>query len=275
MHDYLPIVEQETFYTCASGGLGHGLPAAIGVAMGRPGAKVIAILGDGSSMYSIQGLWSAAQNALPIAFVIVKNGTLRGAQRVRPSFPHVAAARNPAAAARLLRTGTQSGRASGERDERRAARRCIARSVQLGRADARRGRSGAERHEHQSADRQQGCECRRGATFERINPLTGEIATRAAAASVADAHAAADAAHAAFASWSDTGPTQRGRCCCVPRKSCSERAPLFIGNDAERNRRDTALSGIQHNAGSEHAAGSSGVDDACMRPGYSIGSPVS
>ena len=75
MHDHLPIVEQETFYTCASGGLGHGLPAAIGVAMSRRDAKVIAILGDGSSMYSIQGLWSAAQHALPIAFVIVKNGT--------------------------------------------------------------------------------------------------------------------------------------------------------------------------------------------------------
>lgn len=75
LHDHLPIIEQETFYTCASGGLGHGLPAAVGVAMGRPGAKVIAILGDGSSMYSIQGLWSAAQNALPIAFVIVRNGT--------------------------------------------------------------------------------------------------------------------------------------------------------------------------------------------------------
>jgi benzoylformate decarboxylase len=69
------MIEQDAFYTCASGGLGHGLPAAIGVAMGRPERKVIAVLGDGSSMYSIQGLWSAAQNALPIAFVIVKNGT--------------------------------------------------------------------------------------------------------------------------------------------------------------------------------------------------------
>jgi benzoylformate decarboxylase len=42
--------------------------------MGKPGAKVIAILGDGSSMYSIQGLWSAARRQLPVAFVIVKNG---------------------------------------------------------------------------------------------------------------------------------------------------------------------------------------------------------
>lgn len=74
MHDHLPIVEENGFYTCASGGLGHGLPAAIGVALGRPGERVIALLGDGSAMYAIQGLWSAAQLKLPIAFVIINNG---------------------------------------------------------------------------------------------------------------------------------------------------------------------------------------------------------
>jgi len=74
MHDYLPILERDTFYTCASGGLGHGLPAAVGVALGRPGEKVIALLGDGSSMYSIQGLYTAAQLKLPITFIIVNNG---------------------------------------------------------------------------------------------------------------------------------------------------------------------------------------------------------
>jgi benzoylformate decarboxylase len=74
MHDHLPILEADSFYTCASGGLGHGLPAAVGVALARRDRKVIALLGDGSSMYSIQGLWSAAELGLPIAFVIVKNG---------------------------------------------------------------------------------------------------------------------------------------------------------------------------------------------------------
>ena len=74
MHDYLPITVRDGFYTCASGGLGFGLPAAVGVALGRPGQPVIAIIGDGSSMYSIQGLWSAAQLGLPVAFIIVKNG---------------------------------------------------------------------------------------------------------------------------------------------------------------------------------------------------------
>lgn len=73
MHDYLPILERDTFYTCASGGLGYGLPAAVGVALARRGEKIIALLGDGSSMYSIQGLWTAAQLKLPITFIIVNN----------------------------------------------------------------------------------------------------------------------------------------------------------------------------------------------------------
>jgi acyl-CoA reductase-like NAD-dependent aldehyde dehydrogenase/ABC-type branched-subunit amino acid transport system ATPase component len=48
-----------------------------------------------------------------------------------------------------------------------------------------------------------------GRTFERIDPFTGQIATRAAAASVADAIAAADAAAAAFPAWSALGPNER------------------------------------------------------------------
>jgi benzoylformate decarboxylase len=74
MQRHLPILQSETFYTCSSGGLGHAMPAAVGVALGKPGKKVIALLGDGSAMYSIQALWSAAQLQLPITFIIVNNG---------------------------------------------------------------------------------------------------------------------------------------------------------------------------------------------------------
>jgi benzoylformate decarboxylase len=73
MHDYLPILRPDSFFTCASGGLGHGLPAAIGVSLGQPTRKTIAVLGDGSSMYAIQGLWTATQFDLPVSFVIVNN----------------------------------------------------------------------------------------------------------------------------------------------------------------------------------------------------------
>lgn len=73
MHARLPIFESETFYTMCSGGLGWGLPAAAGVALGKPGERVIALVGDGSSMYAIQALWSASQLGLPVATVVLKN----------------------------------------------------------------------------------------------------------------------------------------------------------------------------------------------------------
>ena len=71
-HDTLPIVREGGFYTCASGGLGYSLPAAVGVAAGQPD-KVIAILGDGSAMYTIQGLFSAREERADVSFVIVNN----------------------------------------------------------------------------------------------------------------------------------------------------------------------------------------------------------
>jgi benzoylformate decarboxylase len=71
-HDTLPIVREGGFYTCASGGLGYSLPASIGVALGQ-NDKVIAILGDGSSMYTIQGLFAAFQEQANVSFVILNN----------------------------------------------------------------------------------------------------------------------------------------------------------------------------------------------------------
>ena len=76
-HDTLPIVREGGFYTCASGGLGYSLPAAVGVALGNnfggQGDKVIAILGDGSAMYTVQGLFSAFQEQANVSFVILNN----------------------------------------------------------------------------------------------------------------------------------------------------------------------------------------------------------
>jgi len=86
MHDHLPILESETFYTMCSGGLGYGLPAAVGVALAKPGKKVIGLVGDGSAMYSIQALWTAAQFALPITFVILKNRRYAALQEFAPTF---------------------------------------------------------------------------------------------------------------------------------------------------------------------------------------------
>lgn len=73
IHTYLPIRQSGTFFTGASGGLGYGLPAAVGIALADPSRRVICLLGDGSCMYSIQGLWTAVQHALPITFVVLNN----------------------------------------------------------------------------------------------------------------------------------------------------------------------------------------------------------
>ncbi|MFD0788366.1 thiamine pyrophosphate-dependent enzyme, partial [Micromonospora azadirachtae] len=56
------------------GGLGFGLPAAAGLRMGDPTRPVVAVLGDGSSLYGIQGLWSAARYGCGALFVVLSNG---------------------------------------------------------------------------------------------------------------------------------------------------------------------------------------------------------
>jgi benzoylformate decarboxylase len=86
MQQYLPITRSEGYFTMDSGGLGFGMPAAIGIALGRPGARVICIVGDGSSMYSIQALWSASQWKLPITFVIINNRRYAALQNFASQF---------------------------------------------------------------------------------------------------------------------------------------------------------------------------------------------
>ncbi len=86
MHEHLPMLERDAFHTCASGGLGHGVPAAVGVALARPGRKVICIAGDGSAMYSIQGLWSAVETGAPVAFVIINNASYRALEEFGRRF---------------------------------------------------------------------------------------------------------------------------------------------------------------------------------------------
>lgn len=61
----------------ASGGIGWGLPAAVGVALANPDRPVVCFSGDGSAMYSIQALWTAVHHDLPLTVVLVNNGGYR------------------------------------------------------------------------------------------------------------------------------------------------------------------------------------------------------
>ena len=69
--------EPGRYYRIRGGAIGWGLPAALGVALARPEQPVVAVVGDGSSMYTIQALWSALHHRLPVTWVICNNGTYR------------------------------------------------------------------------------------------------------------------------------------------------------------------------------------------------------
>jgi benzoylformate decarboxylase len=87
MHDHLPFDRPASFYTCASGGLGHGLPAAVGMALARATRqRVVALVGDGSAMYGIQALWSAAQLGVPLTIVVVHNARYRALDEFAEHF---------------------------------------------------------------------------------------------------------------------------------------------------------------------------------------------
>jgi benzoylformate decarboxylase len=90
MQKFMPMRGQDSFYTMASGGLGYSLPAAVGMALGQSERRTVCLIGDGSAMYSIQALWTAAQRKLPLTVVVVNNAGY-GAMR---SFSQVMQVRN-------------------------------------------------------------------------------------------------------------------------------------------------------------------------------------
>ncbi|WP_432169378.1 benzoylformate decarboxylase [Streptomyces sp. 1222.5] len=64
-----------SYYFPAAGGLGFGLPGAVGVAMAQPGRPVVGVIGDGSANYGITALWTAARHQVPLTVVLLRNGT--------------------------------------------------------------------------------------------------------------------------------------------------------------------------------------------------------
>ncbi len=62
------------FLSAAMGGLGFAMPAAMGLKMACPDRPVVAVVGDGSSMYSCQSLWSAQHYSVGVVFIVLSNG---------------------------------------------------------------------------------------------------------------------------------------------------------------------------------------------------------
>ena len=69
--------DPQSYFGLRGGGIGWGLPAAIGVKIALPDRPVVALIGDGSAMYTCQGLWTAAHYHIDAVFVILNNSSYR------------------------------------------------------------------------------------------------------------------------------------------------------------------------------------------------------
>ena len=98
LHRLLPARRPRGFVSAAMGGLGFALPAAIGLRMADPSRPVVAVVGDGSSLYAIQALWTAAAEGVGVVVVVLANGRYAvmdrlaeasGSKPVWPAFDEV------------------------------------------------------------------------------------------------------------------------------------------------------------------------------------------
>ena len=110
--------DPQSFFGLRGGGIGWGLPASIGVKIALPDRPVIALVGDGSAMYTCQALWTAARYKVGVVFVIFNNTSYRILKQRA-----VRAARLRGAARHLCRHGAER---AGDRFRRARAfaRRC-------------------------------------------------------------------------------------------------------------------------------------------------------
>ena len=69
--------DAKSFFGLRGGGIGWGLPAALGVRLALRDRPVLALVGDGSAMYTAQGFWTAARESLAVVFVVINNLSYR------------------------------------------------------------------------------------------------------------------------------------------------------------------------------------------------------
>ena len=79
----MDLAHQGSYYFPASGGLGFGLPAAVGAQLAHPDRRVIGLIGDGSANYGITALWTAARHRVPVSHRHPQERHVRRAALVR------------------------------------------------------------------------------------------------------------------------------------------------------------------------------------------------
>jgi benzoylformate decarboxylase len=94
---FFELKDPGTYFYAKGGSLGLGVPEAVGVKLAHPDRQVLCAVGDGSALYSIQALWTAAHYRLAVVFVIFNNSSymilkgglmaMKGASAARGVFP--------------------------------------------------------------------------------------------------------------------------------------------------------------------------------------------
>ncbi len=74
LRNKLRLSQPGSYYFSASGGLGFGLSAAVGVQLAQPQRQVVCVLGEGSAQYAITAFWTAAAYNVPVKFLVLRNG---------------------------------------------------------------------------------------------------------------------------------------------------------------------------------------------------------
>src|SRR5438067_1693496 len=77
IRNFFRCADAKSFFSLRGGGIGWGLPAALGVKLALPKRPVVALVGDGSAMYTAQALWTAAHESLAVVYVIFNNASYR------------------------------------------------------------------------------------------------------------------------------------------------------------------------------------------------------
>jgi benzoylformate decarboxylase len=65
----------KSYQRIRDGSIGWGMPGALGVKLASPDRPVVAVVGDGSAMWSIQSLWTAARYQIPVTYVVCANAS--------------------------------------------------------------------------------------------------------------------------------------------------------------------------------------------------------
>ena len=73
LRNRLRLSKPGSYYFGASGGLGFGISAAVGVQLAQPGRPVVCVLGEGSAQYGITALWTAVAYKAPVTFLVLRN----------------------------------------------------------------------------------------------------------------------------------------------------------------------------------------------------------